>query len=72
MQDTTVKVAMNDMLNIGPEEAILSLKALFIGLFLSKFTLLNAALRPSCGGFNRVNLQRIDNMLNFENCEAGK
>jgi hypothetical protein len=43
-QDTAVKVAINDMLNIGPEKAILSFKALFIGLFKSRKIIFNTVI----------------------------
>jgi len=43
-KDTTVKVAINDMLNIGPEKSVLPFKALFIGLFKSLKIIFNTVI----------------------------
>jgi hypothetical protein len=44
VQDTTVKVAVNDMLNIGPEKTILPHKALIINLFKCLKIIFNASI----------------------------
>jgi hypothetical protein len=73
MQDTAIKITIDNLSDIRSEKAILPLKAFLVDLFkYLEIYPVKCRFAAPCGGFSRVNLQRIYNMLNTKDCEAGK